>query len=203
MNLRSRLLRAFESHPRPAPTNIVRPEIGSGGERVRDLLQNMTVDDVSVHDVNAVFEGNLWMLTKDAFLYYLPALMSLALTKYEKVSVFASELIGALTKPQRADVMRSLDMLDELPPELAPFEGATADLLRKQQLEWFDSGAPTAMFDERFGTLSAGEGAAILEFLEAFREQHGANFPFGEVDAAIDGHWAQFRGADVADRQTE
>jgi hypothetical protein len=66
-------------------------------------------------------------------------------------------------------------------------------MLRAQQLEWFDSGTPTAIFHERFDGLSDAEGAAVLAFLAAFRDAHGADFPFGEVDAAIDRHWSRYR----------
>lgn len=139
------------------------------------------------------------MLTRAAFLHYLPALMDLSLTRYKTVSVFASELVGALTKPSRADVVRSLDLLEQHPPGLTLSDPTTAGLLREQQLEWFDSGAPTAIFEERFDALDAREGGAILAFLEAFREQHGAGFPFDELDVAIDRHWAAFRGSQRAE----
>ena len=140
---------------------------------------------------------------RGAFLHYLPALMDIALNKYGNVSVFASELIGALTKPDRGDVLASLDRLDQLPPELGLSDPAIADPLRRQQLEWFDSGTPTAIFEERFDNLTDPEGAAILAFLEAFRDQHGANFPFDELDTAIDRHWAGFRGSEPADGQRQ
>lgn len=193
MNLRSQLLDAFASRSHPG-TNIVRPESEASSDRMRDVLKDKTVCDISVHDINTVFEGNLWMLTRNAFLHYLPAFMDIALTKYKDVSVFASELIGALTKPSRSDVLASLDRLEQLPASLGLSDPAVADPLRRHQLEWFDSGTPTAIFEARFHDLTAPEGAAILVFLEAFREKHGANFPFGELDAAIDRYWARFRG---------
>src|SRR6185436_893876 len=105
----------------------------------------------------------------------------------------ASELISALTEPSRDDVVTSLDRLAELPPGMTLSNPAVAEQLRKQQLEWFDSGAPTALFEERFSDLTDDEGAAILAFLEAFRDQQGASFPFGELDAAIERHWARYR----------
>jgi len=191
MDLRARLFDAFASRPHQG-TNPVRPDSEAGADRMRDVLASKTASDISPDDVNSVFEGNLWMLNREAFLHYLPALMDIALDRYDKVSVFASELIGALTKPDRNDVLASLDRLDQLPPELGLSDPAVADPLRRQQLEWFDSGTPTAIFEERFNDLSDPEGAAILAFLEAFRDQHGANFPFGELDTAIDRHWAQF-----------
>jgi hypothetical protein len=195
MTPRSRLFDAFASCPRPAAARIVRPESGADGDRVQEALADKTVAEISVHDVNKIFEGNLWMLTPEAFVYYLPALMDSALNQYGSVSVFASELIGALTEPSRADVVASLDRLEQVPPGLALADPTTRELLRAQQLEWFDSGTPTAIFHERFDGLTPAEGSAILAFLEAFREQHEANFPFGELDAAIDRHWARFRSS--------
>jgi hypothetical protein len=200
MDLRSGLFEAFASHPHPG-TDLVRPESQASANRMREVLADKTASDISVHDINTVFEGNLWMLRREAFLHYLPAFMDLALNNYNDVSVFASELIGALTKPSRTDVLESLARLEQLPPELALSDPAIAGPLRQQQLEWFDSGAPTAIFEERFNGLGAAEGTAILAFLEAFRAKHGANFPFGELDAAIDRHWARFRGPEPAESQ--
>jgi hypothetical protein len=54
-------------------------------------------------------------------------------------------------------------------------------------------GTPTAIVHERFDDLSAAEGSAVLAFLEAFRDEHGADFPFGELDVAINRHWSAFR----------
>lgn len=118
--------------------------------------------------------------------------MDLSLTSYQAVSVFASELIGALTLPSRRDVEESLDRLEQLPRGAGLRDPRIADQLRAQQLEWFDSGTPTRIFHERFDDVSAAEGAAVLAFLEAFRDQHGANFPFDELDTAIDRYWSRF-----------
>jgi hypothetical protein len=193
MTLESRLFDAFTSRPHPAATDILRAESASVDDEVRRVLTERTVKDLSVEDVNNAVEGNLWALTPAAFLYYLPAFMRFCLLSYRSVSVFASELIGALTEPARSDVVESLERLGQLPPGLALSDPVTAGMLRAQQLEWFDSGTPTAIFHERFDGLSAAEGAAVLAFLEAFRGAHGADFPFGELDAAIDRHWARYR----------
>jgi hypothetical protein len=193
MTFRSQLFDAFAGRPRPPLSRIVRPGTAVNADRLRQALAERTVGDISVHDLNAVFEGHLWMLTPEAFLYYLPALMDISLASYQSVSVFASELIGALTQPSRTDVEASLDLLQQLPPTAGLRDPRTADLLREQQLEWFDSGTPTRVFHERFDGVTATEGAAVLSFLEAFRDRHGANFPFGELDAAIGRYWNSFR----------
>lgn len=189
MDLRARLFDAFAARAHPGAA-VIRPEREAGAERLRDALESRTAADVSVADVNSLFEGNLWLLTPEAFLHFLPALMDIALTRYRSTSVFASELIGALTKPSRGDVEASLDRLAELPPGLTLSDPPVADALRRQQLEWFDSGAPSALFEERFGDLTVAERAAVVAFLQAFRDEHGQDFPFGELDAALDRHWA-------------
>ncbi|WP_207550446.1 MULTISPECIES: hypothetical protein [Parafrankia] len=163
------------------------------------MLAERAVTEISTDDVNNVFAGNLWALSPVAFRYYLPALMRFSLISYRSVSVFASELVGALTRPERDDVTESLDRLDLLSSEIAPSVSGVADLLRSQQLEWFDSGAPTATFHERFDDLSAAEGDAVLRFLETFQEAHGADFPFGELDAAITRYWSRFRASPGAE----
>ena len=197
MPLRSRLFDAFAARPRPPAARIVRSGTAVSGDRLRKALGELGVDDITVDVVRTVFEGHLWMLTPEAFLYYLPALMDSSLTSYQAVSVFASELIGSLTQPSRADVEESLDRLQQLPPTAGLRDPRTADLLREQQLEWFDSGTPTKIFHDRFDDVSATEGAAILTFLEAFRDQHGADFPFDELDTAIERYWARFRSSEL------
>src|SRR5687768_3995078 len=106
MSLRSQLYDAFASHPHPAP-DFVRPEVEAGSDRMRDALEAKTVEDLTPQDVNTIFEGNLWMFSRPALLHYLPALMDMSLSRYDQVSVFASELIGALTQPSRDDVIAS------------------------------------------------------------------------------------------------
>jgi hypothetical protein len=49
----------------------------------------------------------------------------------------------------------------------------------------FDSGIPTAIFHEHFDNLTHSEGAAILAFFVAFQEAHGADFPFDELEIAV------------------
>ena len=187
MTLRTRLYEAFASRPRPTAEELVRSE----DRRLRDMLGERAVGEVTVEDVRGAFEGNLWALTPEAVRYYLPALMDLALHRYREVSVFASELLGALTEPSREDVVASLEAFEELPPvELR--DPVIADALRRQQLEWFDSGEPTALFHERFDGVTEEEGRAVLEFLVAFGEEHGGSFPFGEVDAAVERYWGRF-----------
>jgi hypothetical protein len=152
------------------------------------------VSEISVSDVTTLFEGRLWMLTPEAFLHYLPAMMDLSLTAYDDVGTFAAELVSALTEPSRADVVEALDRLDEVPSGLGLDDALTAEL-RRQQLEWFDSGAPTALFHDRFDEVTVAEGKAILGFLEALRRDHAASFPFGELDRAIDRRWSEFRSS--------
>ncbi|GIG67031.1 hypothetical protein [Phytomonospora endophytica] len=191
MTLRNRLYTAFAARPRPSA--LAQPEGGGTARLLGDGLAGRAVGDVTTDDVKGVFEGNLWALSPEALRYYLPALMDLALHRYREVSVFAAELLSALTEPSREDVVASLDAFERLPPaELR--DPQIADALRRQQLEWFDSGTPTAVFHERFDGLTAAEGSAVLEFLTAFAAAHGENFPFGEVDAAVERYWARYGG---------
>lgn len=170
----------------------MREGVAVNGDRVREALEGLPVEQVTIEDVLTSFEGNLWMLSPAAFLHYLPVLMDLALTRYNTISVFASELVGALTEPSRDDVLKALDRFEQdADPGLMPSKLSAR--LRQQQLEWFDSGTATAVFRDRFGGLSPAEGAAVLEFLEAFKEQFADYFPFGELDVAIGRYWAAFR----------
>lgn len=192
--LRARLFAAFGQRARPGPERLVRSKTAVGADQLAAVLTQRSVDELGVDDITSVVETNLWLLTGEAFRYYLPAFLDLAVENYGRLSVFASELVGALTQPSGQDVADSAQRLAQLPPEVLR-EPATAEFLANQQREWFASGVPEAMFHERFDELSPGEAAAVAAWLEAFRDRHGEDFPFGELDAALDRHWAGWRGA--------
>lgn len=195
MTLKPVFFNAFGSRPKPLANQIIRPVVSHhDGDRLLDLLVAKTSAELTDYELRTVVGCNLWMLTPEAFLYFLPAFMHASLQSYASVSVFASELIGALTAPSRADVVEAVDRLAERPSGLCLPQDRT-ELLRKQQLEWFDSGAPTAIFHERFDNLTHAEGAAVLAFFVAFQETHGANFPFDELKIAVDGYWSRYRAS--------
>lgn len=194
MSLKSRFFDTFASRRRPLATQILRPAVTHGGDRLRRLLAAKTCMELSAEELRTEVEGNLWMLAPEAFRYFLPAFLHASLESYASLSVFASELVGALTEPSRTDVVEALDRSARIPPGLG-LPDDTAELLRKQQLEWFDSGTPLAIFHERVDDLTAAEGAAILAFFVAFEEAHGVDFPFGELATAVDRHWARYRAS--------
>jgi hypothetical protein len=106
--------------------------------------------------------------------------------------MFASQLVNELTLPARADVVQAFERLAQSPPGL----GLSPEILtrlREQQLEWADSGSAEATFHQRFASLTQAEGAAILTFFVAFQHAHGANFPFDELQIAVDRYWARYR----------
>jgi hypothetical protein len=193
MSLKLRFFDAFASRPRPLASQILRPAVSHDGDRVRELLATKTSTELSVYEIRIEVEGNLWMLAPEAFRYFLPAFLHASLESYSSVSVFVSELVSALIEPSRTDVVEALDRAARIPPGL----GLPADMteLRKQQLEWFDSGTPTAIFHERVDSLTPTEGGAILAFFVALQEAHGADFPFGELEIAVDRYWARYRAS--------
>ncbi|MGA1871230.1 MAG: hypothetical protein ACMUJM_22085 [bacterium] len=119
-----------------------------------------------MYELRTEIEGNLWMIAPEAFRYFLSAFLHASLESYASVSVFVSELVGALTELSRPDVVKALDRVARISPGPGLPDDMT-DLLRKQQLEWFDSGAPTAIFHERVDSLTPAEGTAILAFFVA------------------------------------
>ena len=96
------------------------------------------------------------MLTPEAFRYFLPAFLNLGVESYDLLANFVAELIGALTKPTRDDVLQSLDLAAQVPSGMGLSPDTLRDL-RQQQLEWFDSGKPLATYRERIDGLSAHE----------------------------------------------
>lgn len=195
MNLKTRLFNAFASRPRPAADQILGPAVSEyEGRQLREFLTGKTAEELTAADLRTIVGSNLWMLTPDAFLYFLPAFLHMALASNDAVSVFASELIEELIEPAREDVVSALDQLEQNRSELR-LPDEMIELLRKQQLEWIDSGAPTATFHERFDKLTREEGAAILAFLVAFEEAYGEDFPFGELETAIERYWSRYQDA--------
>lgn len=195
MNLKALFFNAFASRPRPPATQIIRPVVSHyEGDHLRELLATKTSTELSVYEIRTEVEGNLWMLAPEAFRYFLPAFLQASVESYTSVSVFVSELVGALTEPSRTDVVEALDRAARIPPGLGLPDDMT-ELLRKQQLEWFDSGTPLAIFHERVDSLTPAEGAAILAFFVALQEAHGADFPFGELEIAVDRYWSRYRAS--------
>lgn len=195
MNLKTLFFSAFAARPRPTATQIIRPVVSHHeSDPLRELLATKTSTELTNYELQTVVESNLWMLTPKAFLYFLPAFLHASMNSYGSLSVFASELIGALTEPSRMDVVEALERATRSPSELG-LPNDMVELLRKQQLEWFDSGTPTAIFHERFDNLTDTEGAAILAFFDAFKEAHGADFPFGELGTAVNRYWGRYRGS--------
>lgn len=195
MNLKSLFFNAFALRPRPPATRIIRPTVSSEeSNRLRDLLAAKTPMELSVAEIRREIEGNLWMLTPEAFRHFLPAFLHVSLEFYESVSVFVSELVGSLTQPTRSDVVEAFDRAARLPPRLG-LPDDMIELLREQQLEWFDSGTPIAIFHERVDSLTPVEGAAILAFFIALQDARGADFPFGELETSINRHWYRYRNS--------
>jgi hypothetical protein len=161
--------------------------VGREGNRLRALLASREPTELTVDAIRTVVETNLWMLGSEAFRYFLPTFLEAALAHYASLSVFASELVGALTEPSRDDVVQALDLAAQVPGGLG-----SSELLRNQQLAWFDSGTPAAVFRDRMDGLTDAEGAAVLRFFHAFADAHGADFPFDELQTAIDRHWGRY-----------
>jgi hypothetical protein len=182
---------AFAARPRPAADRLVESTVGREGDALRALLAAVEPAALSPAAIRGALEGSLWMLTPEAFHYFLPALMAAGIEHYPALAGFVAELVGALTEPAREDVMSSLDRLAEIPIR-AGLPASTLGLLRQQQLEWYDSGAPRAQYAARVVGLSAEQGAAIHAFLAAIRDAHGGDFPFDELQVAIDRHWGRY-----------
>ncbi|MGO9164890.1 MAG: hypothetical protein ACLP7J_30040 [Streptosporangiaceae bacterium] len=186
----TRFFPAFASRARPPDSDFLMATVGAEGNRLRALLAVTDPAGLSADQVRADVEGNLWMLAPEAFRYFLPAFLNLAVEHYDSLGNFAAELIGALTEPLRADVLQALDRAAQIPAEM----GLTPDTLRQlrqQQLDWYDSGTPLATYQERIADLSAAEAEAILDFLATIRDTHGEDFPFDEPQVAIDRYRAR------------
>ena len=182
---------AFASRRRPPEDQLVQPSAAIEGAALRALLAKTEPAALTPEAIRSHVQDNLWMVTPEAFRYFLPAFLRAALEHYKPLSIFVSELVGALTEPSRDDVVQALDTAAQIPAGMG-LPPATMGLLREQQLEWFDSGTPLALFRKRFDGLSPDEGAAILAFLTALNAAHGRDFPFDELQLAIDRYWSRF-----------
>ncbi len=119
MNFRQRFFDAFGARLRPSADPIVRSSVSPNeSKRVRETLATTQSTELKDHELRTLVEGNLWMLTPEAFLYFLPAFLQASLQSYAALSVFASELLGALTEPSGGDVAEAFDRLTRPPAGL-------------------------------------------------------------------------------------
>jgi hypothetical protein len=184
---------AFASRPRPAGSELLKETVGTEGDRLRACLAATAPENLSPEAIHKEVEGNLWMLAPDTFRYFLPAFLEAGLEHYGLLANFVAELITALTEPTLEDIQQSLDDLSQIPDGMGLAPDTLRDL-RRQQLEWYNSGLPVESFRARVNGLSTAEGAAILAFLERIRDAHGEDFPFDEPQLAIDRLWANYSG---------
>jgi hypothetical protein len=194
-NLKAYYFEPFAPRLRPTAEQTLGPGANGEGAGLRARLASRTSRDLSVADIREVVTGNSWMLTPQAFRYFLPAFLWLSVGSYDSIPVFVSELVNVLTEPSRADIVESLDRLERAPPGIGLSRELTASL-RKGQLEWFDSGAPTARFHECFDELTTEEGAVVATFFAMLKSTHAAAFPFQELDKAVDRTWSRYGLAD-------
>jgi hypothetical protein len=193
MNLTTQLFDAFASRPRPTADRIIKSYAHEGDE-LRELLADLKREELSATDIRRYVRDNLWMLTPEAFKYLLPALMAHALGSSGSSFSIDVELVGMLTAPSRADIIEKYARLSQM-PLVGGLTPAMLDMVGKQELEMFDAGDTSAAFHERVDDLTRAEGEAVLAFLETLRKEHAENYPFGELETAIDRHWSRYRSA--------
>jgi hypothetical protein len=183
----SKLRSAFAHRPRPTAEELIASDVSEfESNELRDLLMHREPWALSTTEVRDVIGTNLWMFSPKAFHYYLPALLAMTLNHFDEVSIFANEMIDALIRPEVGDADATVGRFD------GQNEQAFTTSLKTRIHEWYNSGWPDALFLHRFGTLTQEEGEAVLAYLEAFREAHGENFPFDELDVAIERHWNRY-----------
>jgi hypothetical protein len=187
----ARWLAAFAHRSRPDYRQLVEPTVGREGDNLQAWLDTAVPATLTAEALREQVEGNLWMLTPEAFRYFLPGFLVAGLAHYDRLGAFVAELVTALTVPLREDVVKALDRLERFPVDVVGMAPAPLGPLRQQQLDWFDSGHPVAQFQARIETLSAAESAVILQFLTLLRDRHADDFPFHELDMAIDRRWAR------------
>jgi len=192
MDYKTYFFEAFALCPKPLSTQVFRSTINYEENNLHKLLVNVTSRELATSDIRTEIGGHLSMLAPETFRYFLPSFMYASLEEYQKVSVFASEFIEALTKPSRDDIAQSFERMAQIPNNLS-FSNETTELIQQQQTEWFDSGIPGTIFHERVNALIDSESLAVLTFLNAFKEAYGEDFPFGELETAIERYWVKYR----------
>ncbi len=192
MNYKETFFEPFRSRSHPSADQILRSTVAYGGTELKRLLAECSSNSLSNPDIRTVIGGNLWMLTPEAYSYFLPAFMRASLKSYQSLSIFVSEFLGSLTKPTREDIEEGINRLSSIPDKVGLSE-ETLEKLREQQMEWYESGTPGAIFHQRATGFTHTEGKAVLTFLETLRKTHGEDFPFDEIDEAIDRHWVQYQ----------
>jgi hypothetical protein len=184
---------AFAARTRPACGQLINAGVGFEGNKLQARLSTVDRAELTPEMMRHEIEGSLWMLAPEAFCYFLPVFLSAGVAHYDRLTAFVAELVSALTEPRREDVVLALDRLEQVPVDLFGIDPEPLGLLRQQQLEWFDSGHPVSLYHSRIDTLTDAESATILHFLITIRDRHGDDFPFGELDVAIERRWGRYQ----------
>jgi hypothetical protein len=142
-------------------------------------------------EVLAGLRSALAFLSPEGYRFYMPAFMVLSIVDYDGADVISGEIVQSLTPPRDTDV-DALRALAQEHPERLPV--ATDDWQRWVNTceHAFRSGAAERAFFERTGPFSSGQRQAVRQFLEHVRDVHGADFPGGEPQIALQRHWAAF-----------
>ena len=172
---------AFKSNQRPK--SILRTGVKQYPAMLVEVLSKASPESLSGEVIRTSIEGNLSLLSAEAFQFFLPAFMRICLEDHHANSFFASELVSSLTRPSRADIVQSIDLLEKNQRSLGVFSDNSE--LRRQQLEWFDSGLPTKCFQERVGLFTQRHKKAIIAFLSDIERRYSQYYPHGEIEKAI------------------
>lgn len=191
---------AFASRDPPPESGMIEnapadPDRG----RTAALLAERTPEMLSRDELRDVVGDQLGVLTPAALLHFLPRFMVAALDEYASLTVFASRLIDQLVPVTRADVEATYDLLAQMRRRTgAGLPDDTLATLRAQAREALDeanAGEP-ARLARRFASVTPGEAGAILAFLRAFAERHGADFPGNELARAC-AYWELRAGGEA------
>ena len=191
-DLKAYFFNAFVSRPRPLATQILplSPLVQYEYKELGQFLATITPIELTAQEMRYEIGGDIVALTPEALLYFLPAFLYYSLKSFYSARIFADALVYILTKPSRNDIVETYDYLAQCSPGLPD---NMLELNRKQELEGFDSGESLAAFHERFDSITPEEGKAVLTFLLALKESYEEEYPFGELDKAINRHWISYQ----------
>jgi len=131
--------------------------------------------------------GALAFFTPEAFRYYLPAYILVALSLYEDANTIPSDLVSALTLPTEHDTALVREVLARVP-------GSAVEALEEADAlaQFYRSGAAERRFADRVTGLSPAQATSIRKALEYLRDAYGQDFPILGPQVALERYWSRF-----------
>lgn len=187
---------SFGNMPYPGAENIV----GGGGlcdlerDEIKTALKGLHWRAVTF-DILDHLRSALPLLSPEGYRFYLPAYMTAVILDSRRADVACDSVIDLLSLPCVSDIDEKrawAESFSKLQPDIRSFSKEKWKRTMGPVEEYYRDGTFKRMFFERVSGFSLAQCRVIRRYLEYMRDAHGAEYPDGEPQRALDRYWGQF-----------